>query len=143
MPALSCPRWPGPCVTDVGKDTFHPHLPNPAPRPSVFAASQRQSAVDAPGALCAMLLMQDSFVSDPNNLVQNGQTVSVKVSSWDPATNRLSLTMKLDSGSEGAADGGSLGDDGQARRNPRQGKVATAGECCFMQSCYLADLLWP
>ncbi|KAL3138010.1 hypothetical protein ABBQ38_005246 [Trebouxia sp. C0009 RCD-2024] len=71
--------------------------------------------------------MSDSFVSDPNNLVQNGQTVSVKVSSWDAAKNRLSLTMKLDSGSDGAADGSSFGDDGQTRRNPRQGKVATAG----------------
>ncbi|KAL3150404.1 hypothetical protein ABBQ32_000242 [Trebouxia sp. C0010 RCD-2024] len=71
--------------------------------------------------------MSDLFVSDPNNLVQNGQTVSVKVSSWDAASNRLSLTMKLNSGSNGAADGGSFGDDGQTRRNPRQGKVATAG----------------
>ena len=76
------------------------------------------------------MLLQDSFVSDPNNLVQNGQTVSARVQSWDPLKNRLSLTMRADSasgGGVGGADGG-----GEARRNPRQGKVATAGEPSVM-----------
>lgn len=79
------------------------------------------------------MLLQDSFVSDPNNLVQNGQTVSVRVASWDPLKNRLSLTMRADSGSSAGGGGGDSG--GEARRNPRQGKVATAGELSVMAIC--------
>lgn len=81
----------------------------------------------APVISC-LLLVQDSFVSDPNNLVQQGQTVSVRVSSWDPLKNRLSLTMKADAGPGGGDGGANVEGDGQARRAPRQGKVATAGE---------------
>ena len=71
--------------------------------------------------------MQDSFVSDPNTLVQNGQTVKVHVTGWDPAKNRLALSMKADPASNGASAGRSAGGDGQPGRQPRQGKVATAG----------------
>ena len=74
-------------------------------------------------------VLQDAFVSDPSDIVKNGQLVNVRVSSWDPAVNRLSLTMKspTESGTYGVADGGRPSDGGQVRRNPRQGKVATAG----------------
>ena len=74
-------------------------------------------------------VLQDAFVSDPSDIVKNGQLVNVRVSSWDPAVNRLSLTMKspTESGTYGVADGGRPSEGGQVRRNPRQGKVATAG----------------
>lgn len=85
--------------------------------------------------LAINLFMQDSFVADPNALVSNGQTVKVRVQVWDPSKNRLSLTMKLDSGPSNASNGG--GDDGQARRNPRQGKVATAGTYFHLQLAIL------
>lgn len=74
-------------------------------------------------------VVQDSFVSDPSTIVKNGQQVHVRISSWDEKANRLSLTMKLttDSGMNGSSNGAGPSDDGQARRTPRQGKVATAG----------------
>ena len=74
-------------------------------------------------------MVQDSFVSDPSTIVKNGQQVHVRISSWDEKANRLSLTMKLttDSGMNGSSNGAGPSDDGQARRTPRQGKVATAG----------------
>lgn len=74
-------------------------------------------------------MLQDAFVSDPGAIVKNGQLVNVRISSWDPAANRLSLTMKnaTDSGMNGDSNSAGPSDDGQARRNPRQGKVATAG----------------
>ena len=55
--------------------------------------------------------------------------VNVRVSSWDENASRLSLTMRLttDGGANGDSNGTGLSDDGQARRNPRQGKVATSG----------------
>lgn len=75
-------------------------------------------------------MLQDAFVSDPSTIVKNGQVVNVRVSSWDENASRLSLTMRLttDGGSNGDSTGTGLSDDGQARRNPRQGKVATSGD---------------
>ncbi|KAA6423398.1 MAG: elongation factor Ts, partial [Trebouxia sp. A1-2] len=69
--------------------------------------------------------MTDSFVSDPSTIVKNGQVVNVRVSSWDENASRLSLTMRLttDGGANADSNGTGLTDDGQARRNPRQGKV--------------------
>ena len=74
-------------------------------------------------------MFQDAFVSDPSTIVTNGQMVNVRVSSWDEKASRLSLTMRLttDGGANGDSNGAGLSDDGQARRNPRQGKVATSG----------------
>ena len=53
----------------------------------------------------------------------------MRVSSWDENASRLSLTMRLttDGGANADSNGTGLSDDGQARRNPRQGKVATSG----------------
>ena len=39
--------------------------------------------------------MADKFVKDPNEVVQLGQVVNVKVTGIDSARNRISLTMKL------------------------------------------------
>ncbi len=74
-------------------------------------------------------MLQDAFVSDPSTIVKNGQVVNVRVSSWDENASRLSLTMRLttEGGANGDSNGTGLSDDGQARRNPRQGKVATSG----------------
>jgi hypothetical protein len=74
-------------------------------------------------------VLQDAFVSDPSTIVKNGQVVNVRVSSWDENASRLSLTMRLttDGGANADSNGTGLSDDGQARRNPRQGKVATSG----------------
>ncbi|DBA78976.1 hypothetical protein WJX77_000488 [Trebouxia sp. C0004] len=73
--------------------------------------------------------MTDAFVSDPSTIVKNGQVVNVRVSTWDENASRLSLTMRLTTDGEASGDSGGAGlsDDGQARRNPRQGKVATSG----------------
>ena len=83
-------------------------------------------------------VVQDSFVSDPGEIVKNGQQVHVRVSSWDEKANRLSLTMKqtTDSGMNGSSNGAGPSDNGQARRTPRQGKVATAGDQICSKSCF-------
>lgn len=76
-----------------------------------------------------MRTVQDEYVPDPNLVVQNGQTVKVRVQSWDPSKNRLSFTMKPENSSADAGGGGGAGGylDRQGDRQPRQGKVARAG----------------
>lgn len=79
-----------------------------------------------------MRTVQDEYVPDPNLVVQNGQTVKVRVQSWDPSKNRLSFTMKPETSSADAGGGGGGGGAGgyldrQGDRQPRQGKVARAG----------------
>lgn len=89
-------------------------------------------------------MLQDSFVSDPSTIVKNGQVVNVRVSSWDENASRLSLTMRLttDGGANADSNGTGLTDDGQARRNPRQGKVSTSGKvlaaaCSTSPACFV------
>jgi len=87
-------------------------------------------------------VLQDAFVSDPSAIVKNGQVVNVRVSSWDETASRLSLTMRLttDGGANGDSNGAGLSDDGQVRRNPRQGKVATSGNFFAAANCVPHDL---
>ena len=79
--------------------------------------------------------LQDEYIPDPNLVVQNGQTVTVRIQSWDPSKNRLSFTMKPENSAAGGGAGGGNGGGGgaggyldrQGERQPRQGKVARAG----------------
>ena len=87
---------------------------------------------------------QSEFVKDPREIVSMGQTVKVRVTSVEPGSNKIALTMRDKDEvqvqreprepREPRGDGGAAGGEGGARSGrERLGKIATRGAASILK----------
>ncbi len=89
---------------------------------------------------------QSEFVKDPREIVSMGQTVKVRVTSVEPGSNKIALTMREKDEvqvqreprepreqREPRGDGGAGGEGAARSGRERLGKIATRGEESLLQ----------